>query len=301
MKSSQIDLNLLVALEALLSEQNVTRAGRRIGLSQPAMSAALGKLREVFGDRLLERVGREYCLTPFARDLIDPVREVLGSIDHLLVRGARFDARTAQRSFRIASSDYVMCTLMRPTVEYLARVAPGIRLHFSNAGETTGDKLRARQLDLAVQPFSPRRGRFVSVPLFTDKWVCIAWREHAEIGEKLTPEQFGALPHVAYRAEAVDARVLARQLGAWTQAVRAQVTCESFVSLPFVLRGTRRIAVMQARLAAQLMRVAEIRVVDLPFAAPELTISMWWNAGETGDPAHAWLREVLVEVARTLP
>lgn len=299
LKLSQIDLNLLVALHALLRERSVTRAGRRVGLSQPAMSAALGKLRQIFDDRLLERAGNEHSLTPLARELLLSVERLVNDAEQLFDRGGGFDPATSRHAFRIVTSDYVLCTLMQPTTELLERIAPGVTLHFSQPNITTGDRLRARELDLAIQPWAPARSLSTRL-LFTDDFVVVAWRGNEAIGEELTAEQFSTLPHVSFRPFSIEPATLMRVLGPWTAEVHAQVTCESFMSLPFVLRGTKRIAVMQRRLAELVADTAELRLLKLPYPSTGVRMSMWWNPLDTNYAAHVWLRDVLTQVSNEL-
>jgi LysR family transcriptional regulator, nod-box dependent transcriptional activator len=292
----QVDLNLLVALDALLKERSVTRAGRQMGLSQPAMSAALHRLRELFADPLLERVGREYRLTPFARDLQAPLQEVLASIERTLASNARFDPATTQRHFRIATSDYVLCVLLQPVIERVTRLAPGVRIHLQPIDAKLAGKLTSRRVDLSIQPPGLLQG-FSSQALFRDDWVCAVWRGHEEVGERLTREQFYTLPHASFSLG--QSSMVEHNLQTPEYTLHVPVTSVSFVALPFLLRGTRMVAVIQRRLAQKLEDVADMRILELPVALPEVEFSMWWSPA-ANDPAHAWLRDVLAEAAQAL-
>jgi DNA-binding transcriptional LysR family regulator len=295
---NQVDLNLLVALDTLLKERNVTRAGRRMGLSQPAMSATLGRLRTLLGDTLLERVGREYRLTPLAQTLSKPVEGILASIERTLEHNSAFSPATVQRNFRIAASDYVLFVLFPTLVERVARLAPGIRLHFQQVDTRIAQQLTARRVDISIQPKNLLRG-FATQELLTDSWVCVASRDNPEIGSRITREQLCSLPHASYSMG--DGSSFAdRFVGTATGNVHVRVTCQSFAALPLLLRGTNLVAVVQRLLAMQLAETADIRVLEPPIAIPKLVLSMWWNPISTPDPAHAWLREIISEVAREL-
>src|SRR5919202_1020063 len=129
MNLRQINLNLLVALHALLVHRNVTRAADQVGLTQSAMSGELRRLRGLFGDELLVRIGREYHLTPLAEELAPPVAEIIAAVEQTFSRRLSFEPRTDQRSFSIAMTDYAMLVLMQPLLLRLAREAPRVALH----------------------------------------------------------------------------------------------------------------------------------------------------------------------------
>jgi DNA-binding transcriptional LysR family regulator len=297
-KLSQVDLNLLVTLDAIIKERSVTRAGRTVGLSQSAMSAALARLRSLLGDPLLERVGREYRLTPLALRLAAPVQSILVSIERTLDRDVAFDPETAQCSFRIAGSDYVACTMFQLLVEHMSRVAPGVQLRFMHAGNSTPRHLNNREIDLAIQPSDNHRD-FEKQELWRDQFVCVAWKGNTLIQEQLTQELFCSLGHVTYSHPPFGYMLADHFVGAIARQLRVQVMTDSFVNIPFLLRGTNLISLLQLRLARQLEAAADIRLFPCPVPLRELKISMWWNALYDNDPAHLWLRRTIAELART--
>src|SRR5271165_3577953 len=174
MNLAQVDLNLLVALDALLRERSVTRAGKRIGLSQSAMSAVLARVRELFGDQLLVRVGREYQLTPVALGLTEPVQEILGLVERTIRDRSPFEPKTAQRQFTIAAADYALAVIVQPLLERLAEGAPGVSLRFRPLQEDMPRLLGLRRVDLAILPAGALEG-FPSQELFRDEWACAVW------------------------------------------------------------------------------------------------------------------------------
>lgn len=296
MKLSQIDLNLLVALDAIIKECSVTRAGRNVGLSQPAMSAALGRLRNLLGDPLLERVGRDYRLTPLAVQLAEPVQNILADIERALDHKSSFDPATAQRVFRIAGSDYMTITVFQPLVAHINLVAPGIQLRFQRAGNNTGRKLASRDIDLSVQPAESHR-ELSSQPLFSDRFVCATWAGNSEIEDSLSEAQFCQLGHIAYSHPPYGFTLLDHFAGPIARNLRIQAMTDSFLDLPFLLRGTNLIALVQERLGRQLQAAADIRLMECPVKLAPLNVSVWWNALYDRDLAHAWLRSTLLEVA----
>src|SRR6266542_2632100 len=167
---TELDLNLLVALEALLVERNVTKAGERIGLSQPGMSAALSRLRRHFDDELLVRVGRDYELTPLAQELCGPLEELIADMERVLDQRATFDPSTATRTFKICLSDYAMLVLVHPLLERLECEASGIDVQFHPLELAPTVEEPPRDVDLTIIPSAyPTAGELEE--LFTDRWV----------------------------------------------------------------------------------------------------------------------------------
>jgi DNA-binding transcriptional LysR family regulator len=297
LKLSQVDLNLLVALDALLRERNVTRAGRQIGLSQPAMSAALSHLRDLFGDKLFERVGSEHRLTPFAEALAEPLQVALAAIERTLDRDASFDPKTAARRFRLAMSDHLMLVLCPALVQRVHQLAPGIELHVQQVTPEIGKHLAARRVELSIQPHHLVTGVHAE-PLYEDTWTCAVWRGNDAVKAKLTAEQLCSLPHVSFISgpTSLAERLITPHLG---KRPLVQVTTQSFVPLPFMLRGTQRIALIQRSLGAYVQEIADIRLLELPIPVPAVVFEMSWNPLYSTDPAHTWLRGVISEVAKT--
>jgi LysR family nod box-dependent transcriptional activator len=297
MNLSQVDLNLLVALDALLRERNVTRAGRLVALSQPAMSAALSRLRQLFGDPLLERVGREYRLTPLAMKLSEPLQHILTSIERTFDQSAPFEPATAQRTFKIAASDYVVCVILQPLLERVTRIAPGVKLCFQRAGRETPKDLADRRVDMSIEP-EGRYREFESKALFTDHWMCAVWNGNTDVGRRITREQFRAMSHATYAHPPFRYSAADRFVGPLASELQVQVMSDSFVSLPLLLRGTRLITLVQARLGTQLRRAADIRLLRPPVPTGKLVVKVWWNSLYTHDEAHRWLRETIVDVMK---
>ena len=290
-----VDLNLLVALEALLRERNVTRAGRAVGLSQPAMSATLARLRSLFDDALLQRVGREYQLTARAAELNEPLKVALGAIERTLERAPTFDPATAKRRFRIATTDYLLVVLCGPLVAHLQRVAPGIQLQLRQSTPDVAQDLTARRLDLTLQP-AALVPEAATQELFTDHWVCAVWRGHPTVKKRITIEQLASLAHASFavRRNSLSERFLGPHLD---RPVQVAVTSQSFVSLPFLVRGTQLVTLVQHLLAARLQEQAEIRILEPPVPIPKLIMGMSWNPVYTSDAGHSWLRRTILEVA----
>ncbi len=203
MQLNRFDLNLLIALDALLHEKNVTRAAERVFVSQPAMSAALQKLREFFDDQLLVRVGRDMQLTPRGLSLVGPVREALLQIQATLGTQPTFDPRTVQRTFTLIVSADALMRVMPTVLQRLSREAPGIRCHIEHFSETTLSRLEYGDADLFIGLNSLRLFGLREFPeslrivdLRPVRWLCAVAKDHATVGDTITEEQYLALPHV---------------------------------------------------------------------------------------------------------
>ena len=194
-----IDLNLLVALDALLSERSVTRAAQRVGLSQPGMSNALARLRRLFDDPLLVRRGAALVPTARAEALAGPVREALALISGAIDAPAAFDPARDHRSFRVSCSDYSVLMLIGPLVRGLAADAPGVRSRSSRGSRTLGRALVAAEVDLVIEPPEiMRRGDLPGLRLWDDRWMCCVWDGNTRVGDSMTSTRYPRLGHLIY-------------------------------------------------------------------------------------------------------
>jgi DNA-binding transcriptional LysR family regulator len=296
-----VDLNLLVVLDALLNERNVSRAGERIGLSQPAMSAALGRLREIFRDPLLVRVGRELALTRNAEELIVPLREALDRIEVTLRQTAQFDPRVDVRTFSISASDYAVFVLLAPFVRTVASEAPHVTIHLLPRSRDATRVLQSNQADLLIEP-SELMGEteFPSSPLMSDRWLCAVDADNPLMpGGRMTKAQFLRLPHLVYGIGADRQLNLADQYLEQTGVERRiDVTVESFLLVPFLIQGTELVSHVLERAARRLAATTNIRLLESPFDLPDIHEAMYWHPRHTTDPGHRWLRERLKAISK---
>lgn len=285
---SRLDLNLVVALRALLEERNVTRAGERVGLSQPAMSAALARLRRHFGDELLARTGNAYELTPLGAALRERSAAAHDVLERLFTSKAAFDPTTDTREFTLLGADYGTAVLGAELARALHEEAPGVRLTFRQFPEDADDAAAALStVDGALLPHGVING-FPSVDLYRDRWVCLVADDHPEVGDALTLDDLSRLPWAVYQRPC-DAPV-ARQLNMIGVRPRVEVSAQAFQLLPYLVEGTRRIALIQERLARRAVRAAAVRVLPCPFEAVPVREALWWHPLHTQDAAHEWLR-----------
>jgi LysR family nod box-dependent transcriptional activator len=297
-----VDLNLLVALDALLEERSVTRAADRIGLSQPGMSNTLARLRRLFDDPLLVRRGAEMVPTARAESLARPVRAALSVIAEALEQRPGFDPATDQRTFTISCSDYSVLMLIGPLVRRVAAAAPGVTIQVL---PRTLDPIRALQsgaTDLIVEP--PEIMGDTTLPsrrLFEDRWMCCVWEGNTRVGDQMTTETYVALGHLSYSMGGGQPASLAdRHVTALGLERRIEFTVESFLLAPFLLQGTDLVALVPSRAAPHLQRTADVRLLDPPVAFPTLVERLWWHPRHAADPAHTWLRTRIAEVGAEL-
>lgn len=299
MNLASLDLNLVVALRALLEERNVTRAGARIGISQPAMSAALARLRAHFDDDLLSRVGNQYELTALGRILFDRTTTACDLLERLFASQADFNPAEDGHEFTLVASDYAMTVFGAELARVVHTEAPGIRLHFrqtpAHISEKTGALLST--VDGLLMPHGIING-FPAVDLYRDRWVFLVSEDHPEVGDHLTLDQLARLPWVTYQ-RAYDAPA-ARQLGMLGIEPQVEVSVDSFQPLPFLVAGTRRVALIQGFLADRLRGVAPVRIMECPYEAVPVQEALWWHSAHTHDAAHMWLRETAARVAASV-
>jgi DNA-binding transcriptional LysR family regulator len=296
-----IDLNLLVTLRALLEEENVTHAGVRLGLSQPAMSIALGKLRRHYKDELLVRDGRGYCLTPMAKTLLPSVTESLRLVDAAFGRTEAFLPAKSDQFFSITLSDYAITVLIEPLLRRVHEQAPMVGLQLSPIPADMQQSDRGmREHDLLVAPMGFAFPGECEV-LFRDRFVCIVDPANPRLRDGwLSLEDIGALPHAAASFGHCALNPAERVLEELGVRRRVQVRVVGWLPVPFVVAGTDLVAIVPERLARRVAEPAGVLVVEPPFGNVELIEAAWWHPTRSADPALCWLRGVLRDTAATI-
>jgi DNA-binding transcriptional LysR family regulator len=296
-----VDLNLLIALDALLTERSVTRAAERTSVGQPAMSASLARLRKHFDDQLLVRQGRQLVPTPLAESLVGPVREALASAEAVLVRSRTFEPMTDRAAYTIVASDYVTMVMLRPLLAAIATEAPHVRISVRPVESSFPDQLRSGEVDLVVVPTElggDRRG-LPSAPLFTDRYVLIVDEENPEVGDTVTMDELSSLRYVAFSGGSVTP-ITDSELESLGVHLSIEVTTRGFVVAPFLVTGTRLASLALEKLARQLAIAARLRIVECPLSLRTIHETLYWSQRQTRDPAHRWLRERIIAVSQEL-
>jgi DNA-binding transcriptional LysR family regulator len=294
MNVHDIDLNLLRVFDAVLHEKGVTPAASKLGLTQPAVSNALARLRKLFGDALFVRTPRGVDATPFARELAEPVRQALALLESALAHGPGFDPATATRGFRFYMSDLGQIEFLPPLVERVQREAPGVRLEaVALEVDDIADALAAGALDVAIGFLPGLAAPVRRRALFRDPYLCLMRKDHQEIGEKLTRKMFLDASHalVTYRGghrvieEALDRAGLARKVA---------LRVPHFTVVPMILEKSDLILTLPARVARVFERRGRLKALPPPVAIPPAEVALHWHERFEPDPGNRWLRDLMI-------
>jgi DNA-binding transcriptional LysR family regulator len=306
MNMATFDLNLLRVLDALLREGSTVGAGRRVGLSQPAVSAALQRLRDALGDPLFVRRGPRLEATDYALGLALPLREHLDSLQRLLSGPERFDPATATASFRIAGSDFFGEMLMPELTRTLLRDAPGVRVHLVDLVPSSyADTLDRYLADVALIPQSDAPEWIEWEPLFRSPFCLVASDSHPRLrdlapGEEVPMNDFCALPHAIMSVEGKPRTVLDEALAQAGHQRRVVATLPHFGGLLRCVADTDLVALVPRQLAREVGARIGLAVYDLPVPLPVPLIGMVWHRRATNAPPHRWLRDTVARILRPL-
>jgi LysR family transcriptional regulator, nod-box dependent transcriptional activator len=290
----RFDLNLLVTLDALLTEKNVTRAGQRMNLSQSAMSGALARLRDFFQDELLVPMNRRMVLTPLAEDLVQPVRDVLLQVQATIATRPRFDPASSARHISIAVSDYVTSILMVDFLRDLKCQSPSMTFELRPVGKRAAEDLESGELDFLIAPEPYVSAVHPKETLFQDTHTCIAWKRNRHVGTTISVAQYLALGHViVHVGEIGSANYDERVLRGLNHKRNIEVVTASFDLAPQLVIGTERIATVASRLAWKYAKLLPIKLLPVPIEIPPMIEVLQWHRAHDQDPAHRWLRSQL--------
>ena len=302
MRFNRFDLNLLLALEALLQEKSVTRAAEKLFISQPAMSAALSRLREYFGDELLVRVGRDLELTPRGRSLVEPIQQMLANLQVVLNPRETFDPLVQKRTFSVISPGDVTPWVLQPLMRKLEVVAPGIRIQVERPSVAGLARLAQGNVDLVLTLDGPDSLPLPNLPesictafVLAVRYVAIITANHPEIGSELTLEQYLRLPHAVahtFRNYSLVEESAQKNFGVHLD-VRAFT--ESVLEIPYLVQQTSMIGVIPHPLARVFKDVPRFKILELPERAmPGSRLDMLWHRSFQPDACHAWIRNIII-------
>jgi LysR family nod box-dependent transcriptional activator len=294
-----LDLNLLVAMDALLTYKSTTRAGERIFLSQPAVSGALARLRAFFDDELLVQVGNRMVLTPLAEDLAIPVREALLAVEAIVHKDHVFDASTSSRRFRIMASDYAAVVLMSRGLRDIQRAAPNVAIELVSNSEAPAQAVERGDIDLLLIARQYSSKGHPAEELFRDDYTCIVWSEHPTIRNELSLNQYVASGHVVARLGREQTRSIEEQFVADAGIERRiEVVVMGFSMMPQFVIGTSLIATVHSRLARYYAQWLPLRLLEPPIAIPPIVEVMQWHNMRATDHGLIWLRKALQRAAQ---
>lgn len=300
MRFGRLDLNLLVALDALLTERSVSLATDKLFLSQSATSSALGRLRDYFGDDLLVVKGRSMVLTARAEELIDPARAVLEQIRTTVAVAVPFDPATSDRQLRIMASDYSTQVLLAEALAQLETEAPQMRFEIQPMSDHPIEAIERAQIDLLLTIDIAISSDHPSQILFEDDYVVVGWAENLAMQAPMSRETYFAFGHITARF----GKSCVPEFNDWfvrrqKHQRRIEVVAPSFLSLPGLVVNTQRIAIMHRRMAEMVGRNMPLAMHEMPFDIPPIREALQWNIANNNDRPLRWVVDRLAAVAVT--
>lgn len=301
----RIDLNLLVHLDALLTERSVTRAATRVGIGQSAMSHNLARLRELLDDELLTRGPDGMRLTPRAVALLEPVRAALAQIQTIVSRDQAFDPATAVRTFRFGMPDSMEILIVPALLARMREVAPGIHLRLYNLDSSRLlEDLDTDELDLAIgyDVFPQGQTHHKRRRLFTETYLCMFSAKQTGLSPPISLDDYARLPHVltSLRPGRTVRGVVDDALEKLGLQRSIALTTPRFLTVPALVARAPVVVTMHARLARLFATELGLSLSPPPVALPEVSVSLLWHASYDRDPAHLWLRQQVVELVADL-
>jgi DNA-binding transcriptional LysR family regulator len=287
------DLNLLPVFDAIMQTKSLTRSGQRLGISQPAVSHALARLRHVLKDDLFVRTPEGMQPTSRAERMAGPIHAALQEL-RVTLEADRFDASLTSRSFLIAANNYAARAVIPALTRQVAKQAPSVVLDVRPIGIAhVLDQLDSGEVDLALSTLTDGGDRFKCVGLLEDEYVAILWKENpAAAASEMSIESFAAIPHIAITSGGDDTHFVDDALAehGLARLVAAKVPLHSLI---LMLIGSDALAVVPRQVAADLVDICPLAMRPLPFRSPRLSLSMIWHRRVDSDSAHRWLRGTL--------
>lgn len=301
MNLTSMDLNLLVAFDALARERNVTLAANRVGLTQPAMSNALARLRRIFNDPLFVRTSAGMQPTPYAQQLAEPISRACELMEAALRTDASFDPATSSRkTFSFYLSEIGELVFLPKILQALQKHAPRIAVKVHRVPEIGAqDAMAAGDVDLAIGIFPNLASGFYQQRLYGDKFVCIMRRDHPLVQDSLSMEQYLAVPHAIVAATGTGHDTAIEQV-LWKQRLHRKiaVTVPHFLVLPTIVQQTDAIATIPSRMAAALESIPGVKVLEAPIKFPRIEIRQHWHERFHQDAANRWLRSLVARLLK---
>ena len=297
MNVPDLDLNLLRVFDAVLRDGSVTAAAERVGLSQPAMSNALSRLRRLLGDPLFTRTPGGMRPTPFARQLAAPVQQALDLIRAGFSQQAGFDPKTSDRIFRLQLTDVGEIAFLPPLLERLQREAPGVRIETQHLPQDeVGDALASGEVDLAVGFLPELSQGVVQKGLFRDRYVCLVRADHPRVGSRLTLAQFLATTHVLVSSRGSAHEIVEQTLRNQGLVRKIALRVPHFTVVPMILARTDHMVIVPEGLVRAIAPFGRFKSLKPPVDIPSLDVKLHWHERFDQDPGIAWLRGVLTDL-----
>lgn len=300
MRYKGLDLNLLAALEVLLSERNVTRAAERLNLTQSATSSALARLREQFADELLIPAGRDLRRSALAEEMLPKVRAILAQVDNNLLRDRNIDPRAVQRDVRIMASDYVALTVLGPGLAKIASEAPGLHFEIVPVTDAVALAIENYSIDLLIAPDVYVSSRHPSAFFFYDDYVALACINNTALSAILAKDEYLSVPQVAVRFQLAGAMPHdEKSLEQGGNFKMIAITVRSHALMPYFVMGTSRIATLQRRQGEIFAKQFPLKILELSeeIAIPAIREMFQWHESNNGDPVLEYVCSTLRTIA----
>ena len=293
-----VDLNLLVAFDAILKERNITLAAQRIGLSQPAMSSALGRLRRTFNDALFVRTGRGMQPTPYAQLLAPPIQRACELIADSLLIGAEFQPETASRTFSFYMTDIGEAVFLPRLIGVLASRAPRVSVRVLRIpARGAQEAMAAGEVDIAIGLFPDLKAGFFQQRLYRDEFVCVLRTDHPCVGDPLTVKAFAGMRHAAIESAGTGHEAAVERAFARHRLNRSiGLTIPHFMALPAIVAHTDLIVTVPRRLAQTFASFPNLTLMEAPIRIPSFDIKQHWHKRYHHDDANKWMRRLLADL-----
>jgi DNA-binding transcriptional LysR family regulator len=293
---SRIDLNLLVVLDAIYTEGGITKASEKLHLTQPAISHALGRLRDLFGDPLFEREGRQMVPTPMARNLIDPVRRALRGLESTLNELERFDPATTRKRFTVAVRDVMESVVLPPLAENIAETAPHVDIDAVQVDRRNLEsELSAGTLDAALDVLLPLSGDVRRKQITLDRMTVVARKGHPSVGQGLDLDTYLKQDHVLVSSRRTGPGLEDVELSRHGLQRRIRLRCQHYFAACRVVSQTDLVLTMPGHYARVANKQFGNQILELPLEMPPLDAYIYWHANVDKEPANQWLRGQLLK------
>ena len=295
MNLNKVDLNLFIVFDAIYTEANLTRAGQIVGITQPAVSNALARLRETFNDPLFVRTAQGMVPTPMAQNIIGPVRNALQLLRVSVQESRTFNPLQANKTFRISMTDLTEAVVLPPLFQRLRRLAPNVKIEsmLAKRRETTKE-LAAGRLDFAMDAPLNTDPQVRHVKLLEDRYVCAMRRGHPLAKDKLSVEEYLSLSHIHISSRRSGLGMVDLALGKMGQQRKIALRSQHYMMATQVIQQTDMAVTVPERFA----RRHDLFQVPLPVEIPPLETHIYWHESTDQDPANRWMREQMIEIAQ---
>ncbi|WP_296268461.1 LysR family transcriptional regulator [Pseudomonas sp. UBA6562] len=295
MSLSKVDLNLFIVFDAIYTEANLTRAGQIVGITQPAVSNALSRLRETFNDPLFVRTAQGMVPTPMAQNIIGPVRNALTLLRVSVQESRLFNPLEASKTFRISMTDLIEAVILPPLFQRLRRLAPGVTIDsFPSKRRETTKELAAGRLDFAVDAPLNTDPQVRHVKLLQDRFVCALRQGHPLADTRLTLESYLSMAHIHISSRRNGLGYVDLALGRMGVQRKVVLRSQHYLMACQVLQQSDLVMTVPERFA----RRHQLRYLPLPIDVAPLETHLYWHESTDQDPANRWMREQIIELCQ---